>query len=86
MRWFAGIFCMVWLVPGITGELAAQVSEPGLRRLQQATVRIVCGDDLSSGVLISTSGHVLTVAHGLREPPRKFRFCGTMDHGIQRAC
>lgn len=69
MRWFAGVFCMVWLVPGITGELAAQVSEPGLRRLQQATVRIVCGDDLSSGVLISASGHVLTVAHGLREPP-----------------
>ena len=69
MRWFAGICCMVWLVPGMTGEVAAQVSEPGLRRLQRATVRIVSGDDLSSGVLISASGHVLTVAHGLREPP-----------------
>ena len=35
------------------------------RRLQAATVRIISGEDRSSGVMISAQGHVLTVAHGL---------------------
>ncbi len=35
------------------------------RRLQAATVRISSGADRSSGVVISSQGHVLTVAHGL---------------------
>ncbi len=36
------------------------------RQLQSATVRIRCGSDVSSGVIISADGLVLTVAHGLK--------------------
>lgn len=36
------------------------------QQLQSATVRIRCGSDVSSGVLISADGLVLTVAHGLK--------------------
>jgi serine protease Do len=33
--------------------------------MQAATVRIVSGADLSSGVILTAEGHILTVAHGL---------------------
>ena len=33
--------------------------------LQNATVRIVSNNDRSSGVIVSETGHILTVAHGL---------------------
>ena len=36
------------------------------RNLQSATVRIRSGSDVSSGVIVSRSGIVLTVAHGLK--------------------
>ncbi len=39
----------------------------GLQLLLHSTVRIHCGTDFSSGVIISSSGHVLTVAHGLHD-------------------
>lgn len=38
---------------------------PGIQKVLQSTVRIRCGSDFSSGVLVSPAGHVLTVAHGL---------------------
>lgn len=38
---------------------------PLLQRLQKATVRISAGGDRCSGVLLSPSGLILTVAHGL---------------------
>ena len=36
------------------------------RQLQSATVRIRCGSDVSSGIIISADGLVPTVAHGLK--------------------
>ena len=56
------------------------------QRLQAATVRIICGDDRSSGVIISVRGHVLTVAHGLRDGSDKvtivFHDGSTTEAGI----
>ena len=56
--------------------LVAEAQEPGdlssgsatakiCHRLQNATVRIVSNNDRSSGVIVSSAGHILTVAHGL---------------------
>ena len=56
--------------------LVAEAQEPGDfssgsatakigHRLQNATVRIVSNNDRSSGVIVSSAGHILTVAHGL---------------------
>lgn len=35
--------------------------------LKAATVRLISGTDVSSGVIISREGHILTVAHGLKK-------------------
>jgi len=35
--------------------------------LRAATVRLICGTDVSSAVIITREGHILTVAHGLRK-------------------
>ena len=43
---------------------SSQIAEV-CRKLQTATVRIRSGSDVSSGVIVSASGLVLTVAHGL---------------------
>jgi S1-C subfamily serine protease len=40
------------------------------QRLQIATVRIVSNNDRSSGVIVSSAGHILTVAHGLHGESR----------------
>lgn len=44
---------------------SSQIAEV-CRKLQTATVRIRSGSDVSSGVIVSASGLVLTVAHGLK--------------------
>ena len=61
--------------------LVAEAQEPGnlssgsataeiCQRLQNATVRIVSNNDRSSGVIVSSAGHILTVAHGLHGESR----------------
>lgn len=56
---------------GLARELFAQLKEQGLQRLQESTVRVVCGGDQSSGVIVSDVGHILTVAHGLHGDSRE---------------
>ncbi len=57
---FFGLNSSLWS-QSLTGD-AARV---GVESLQRYAVRIVCGDDQSSGVIVADSGIVLTVAHGI---------------------
>lgn len=57
------------LLPNVVAETSASAAENHkavVRELQNATVRIETPQNRSSGVIVSTAGYVLTVAHGLR--------------------
>lgn len=72
------IFAMVGLLSACCLVAEAQVAEVMkheataeiCQRLQIATVRIVSNNDRSSGVIVSSAGHILTVAHGLHGESR----------------
>ena len=72
------IFAMVGLLSACCLVAEAQVAEVMkheataeiCQRLQNATVRIVSNNDRSSGVIVSSAGHILTVAHGLHGESR----------------
>jgi len=72
------IFAMVGLLSACCLVAEAQVTEAMqyeataeiCQRLQIATVRIVSNNDRSSGVIASSAGHILTVAHGLHGESR----------------
>ena len=72
------IFAMVGLLSACCLVAEAQVAEVMkheataeiCQRLQNATVRIVSNNDRSSGVIASSAGHILTVAHGLHGESR----------------
>ncbi len=72
------IFAMVGLLSACCLVAEAQVTElmqheataKICQKLQNATVRIVSNNDRSSGVIVSSAGHILTVAHGLHGESR----------------
>ena len=72
------IFAMAGLLSACCLVAEAQVTEviqheataEICQRLQNATVRIVSNNDRSSGVIVSSAGHILTVAHGLHGESR----------------
>lgn len=48
--------------------VSGQINGPGLKYLQQATVRIAAADgNLCSGVFVTPEGHLLTASHGIPE-------------------
>lgn len=49
----------------LAGNSADAVSREVIEKLQRATVRVINGNDSSSGVIVSSRGLILTVAHGL---------------------
>ncbi len=58
--------CPAFVEAQDVAESAAQTATTTIcQSLQNATVRIVSNNDRSSGVIISETGHILTVAHGL---------------------
>lgn len=57
-----------WGEIAVGGDLAASES---VADLLTAVVRIRCGGELSTGVVVSAQGDVLTVAHGLADPVRR---------------
>ena len=65
------VLLLLFIEYGFARDLCAQLSERGLQRLQKSTVRVMCGDDQSSGVIVSEGGDILTVAHGLQGDSRE---------------
>ena len=57
--------CSVVAEAQIADEKQHDATAEICQRLQKATVRIVSNNDRSSGVIVSSAGHILTVAHGL---------------------
>ena len=67
--WIVGVFAGAGLVQVTADEpndLTQQCVTDVYRNLQTATVRIRSGVDIASGVIVSETGLILTVAHGLK--------------------
>ena len=63
------LFVLAWQNVALANDPSTEIQQriaAVCSNLQDSTVRIRCGSDVSSGVLVARSGLVLTVAHGLK--------------------
>lgn len=73
--------CLAVLLLLATGDSCRSMDDSlsARRRIADATVRILSGNDVCSGVFVSPAGHILTVAHGVHPEAGPVRIVRAMS-------